>query len=48
MNENEEAEAGQRLRAPLAYEIIRREADVELERPTHSLWWSGVAAGIVL
>jgi formate/nitrite transporter FocA (FNT family) len=48
MNENEEAEERQRLRSPLVYEIVRREAEVELERPLRSLWWSGVAAGIAL
>ena len=48
MNENEAAEDRQRLRSPLVYEIVRREAEVELERPLRSLWWSGVAAGIAL
>ncbi|HLU06725.1 MAG TPA: formate/nitrite transporter family protein [Woeseiaceae bacterium] len=48
MNENEEAEERQRLRSPLVYEIVRREAEVELARPLRSLWWSGVAAGIAL
>jgi formate-nitrite transporter family protein len=48
MGENEEAEDRQRLRSPVIYEIVRREAEVELERPLRSLWWSGVAAGIAL
>ncbi|MEM6695526.1 MAG: formate/nitrite transporter family protein [Pseudomonadota bacterium] len=30
------------------YEIIRREGDEELSRPTQSLLWSGVAAGLVM
>ena len=30
------------------YEVIRREGDEELERPTNSLIWSGTAAGILI
>ncbi|MEL6644887.1 MAG: formate/nitrite transporter family protein [Pseudomonadota bacterium] len=30
------------------YEVIRRDGEEELERPTASLIWSGVAAGIVI
>lgn len=48
MDENEEAEERQHLRSPVVYEIVRREAEVELSRPISSLWWSGVAAGIAL
>ncbi|HEX7060846.1 MAG TPA: formate/nitrite transporter family protein [Woeseiaceae bacterium] len=48
MDENQEVEERQRLRSPLVYEIVRREAEVELARPAVSLWWSGVAAGIAL
>lgn len=33
-------------RAAVVYEIIRREGEAELRRPTSALWWSGVAAGI--
>ena len=33
MNENEEAENRQRLRSPIVYEIVRREAEVELCPP---------------
>lgn len=38
----------QRLTSPTIYAIVRREGAEELRRPTASLWWSGVAAGIVL
>lgn len=41
-------EHGSRLRAPMIYEILRREGDEEMERPLTSLWWSGVAAGLSL
>jgi formate/nitrite transporter FocA (FNT family) len=34
------------LRAPVVYEIVRKEGDEEMERPAVSLWWSGVAAGL--
>jgi formate/nitrite transporter FocA (FNT family) len=33
-------------RTPVIYEIVRRLGDEEMERPTTSLWWSGVAAGL--
>lgn len=48
MNEDREVEDRQHLRSPVVYEIVRREAEVELSRPAVSLWWSGVAAGIAL
>lgn len=38
----------QRPRSPVVYEIIRREGEEELERPFRSLWWSGIAAGLVI
>ncbi len=34
------------LRAPMVYEIIRRDGVTEIERPLRSLWWSGVSAGL--
>ncbi|MDO6586392.1 formate/nitrite transporter family protein [Salipiger sp. 1_MG-2023] len=37
-----------RLSARLIYEVIRRDGDEELARPTVSLIWSGLAAGIVI
>lgn len=39
---------GSRLSAHLVYEIIRRDGVKELERPSSSLIWSGLAAGIVI
>lgn len=33
-------------RTPVIYEIIRRLGEEEMARPTVSLWWSGVAAGL--
>src|SRR5471032_2303914 len=33
-------------RSPVIYEVVRRIGDEEMERPTTSLWWSGVAAGL--
>jgi len=35
-----------RLSAVTVYSIVLREGEEELRRPTASLWWSGVAAGI--
>ncbi len=37
-----------RLSSKLIYEVIRRDGEEELERPTRSLIWSGVAAGILI
>lgn len=48
MTEDEEVEEHKHLRSPVVYEIVAREAEVELSRPSWSLWWSGVAAGIAL
>ncbi len=47
---DEEAEVlrAERLSARLVYEIIRRDGTEELERPTSSLVWSGLAAGIII
>lgn len=36
------------LRSPIVYAIVRAEGEEELARPTPSLWWSGVAAGLVM
>ncbi|MGD8808687.1 MAG: formate/nitrite transporter family protein [Gammaproteobacteria bacterium] len=36
------------LRSPMVYEVVRQEGEAELERPTFSLWWSGIAAGIAM
>ena len=37
-----------RLNSKLIYEVIRRDGEEELERPTGSLLWSGMAAGILI
>ena len=44
--EAQDVETLQRLRAPVVYEVIRREGEEELTRPVGSLWWSGIAAGV--
>jgi len=36
------------LPSPVLYELIRLEGEEELERPTASLWWSGVGAGMAI
>jgi formate/nitrite transporter FocA (FNT family) len=33
-------------RAPVIYEVVRRQGEDEMARPATSLWWSGVAAGL--
>lgn len=33
-------------RTPVIYEIVRKHGEEEMTRPTVSLWWSGVAAGL--
>jgi formate/nitrite transporter FocA (FNT family) len=45
-HEVEDIEEGSRLRAPVIYEIVRREGELEMDRPVNSLWWSGLAAGL--
>ncbi|GAA5080723.1 formate/nitrite transporter family protein [Roseibacterium beibuensis] len=37
-----------RLNSKMIYEVVRRDGDEELERPTKSLIWSGLAAGILI
>ena len=37
-----------KLSSRLIYEVIRRDGEEELERPTRSLIWSGIAAGIMI
>lgn len=41
-----EAEEVLRLRAPVVYTAIKKEGMDELIRPTSSLWWSGIGAGL--
>jgi formate-nitrite transporter family protein len=44
--EIEDIEEHSRLRVPVIYEVVRREGETEMNRPTISLWWSGVAGGL--
>lgn len=46
--EEKQVEEKQAPRAPVLYETIRRRGEDELARPVASLWWSGVAAGLVI
>lgn len=43
--ERESVEEATKLSPKLIYEVIRREGEEELARPTRSLIWSGIAAG---
>ena len=50
-NESDEEEAVQEashMSAKLVYQVVRREGDEELNRPTTSLFWSGIAAGVCI
>ncbi len=44
--EQEDIEERSSPRAPVIYEIVRKHGEEEMTRPTVSLWWSGVAAGL--
>ncbi|HJU24554.1 MAG TPA: formate/nitrite transporter family protein [Casimicrobiaceae bacterium] len=44
--EERQVEERSGLRTPVIYEIVRKRGDEEMARPTTSLWWSGVAAGM--
>lgn len=46
--EREKVRAVMRFRSPVIYEIIRREGEEELHRPTISLLVAGIAAGIAM
>ena len=37
-----------KLRVPVVYKIVKHEGESELSRPSISLWWSGIAAGIAI
>jgi formate/nitrite transporter FocA (FNT family) len=45
-DESRDIQEQARLRAPMIYEIVRREGEEEMNRPAASLWWSGLAAGL--
>jgi formate/nitrite transporter FocA (FNT family) len=44
--DRQDIEERRHLRAPMIYEVLRREGEEEMSRPISSLWWSGVAAGL--
>jgi formate-nitrite transporter family protein len=46
--ERVEAEELSAPRAPVIYEVVRKEGEEELGRPNGSLFWSGVAAGVAI
>ena len=46
--EREIVEEGVGISPRLRFETIRREGEEELERPVRALWWSGIAAGILI
>ncbi|MBM2574895.1 formate/nitrite transporter family protein [Jannaschia sp. Os4] len=46
--DEEAVEAASKLAPKLLYEVIRRDGEEELTRPTRSLVWSGIAAGIMI
>ncbi|MBO6785017.1 MAG: formate/nitrite transporter family protein [Alphaproteobacteria bacterium] len=48
IREEEEVAEAARLAAWQIFEVIRRDGEEELERPTSSLVWSGIAAGILI
>ncbi|MBT8409521.1 MAG: formate/nitrite transporter family protein [Alphaproteobacteria bacterium] len=46
--EEESVDNAAKLPSKLVYEVIRRDGEEELERPFRSLFWSGIAAGILI
>lgn len=46
--EIEEADERSSTMAKIVHEAIRLEGTVELERPSSSIWWSGLAAGLTM
>ena len=48
LTEHEETAIREQMphRAPVLFEIIRRNGQEEIERPVQSLWWSGLVAGL--
>ncbi|MDU9007042.1 formate/nitrite transporter family protein [Sedimentitalea todarodis] len=47
-SEEQDVEDAAKLSPRLIYEVIRRDGEEELARPTRSLIWSGIAAGIMI
>lgn len=46
--EQEDVEELAAPRAPVIYEVVRRQGEEELRRPVGSLFWSGVAGGLTM
>jgi formate/nitrite transporter FocA (FNT family) len=46
--EEEEVEELAAPRAPVIYEVVRRQGEEELRRPIGSLFWSGIAGGMAI
>ncbi|HEY1930830.1 MAG TPA: formate/nitrite transporter family protein [Acetobacteraceae bacterium] len=46
--EEEEVEELAAPRAPVIYEVVRRQGEEELRRPAGSLFWSGIAGGMAI
>ena len=46
--ERELVDKAARLSTKLLYEVIRRDAEEEMARPSRSLFWSGIAAGVMI
>jgi formate/nitrite transporter FocA (FNT family) len=46
--EHKEVEELAAPRAPVLYEVVRRQGEEELDRPPGSLFWSGIAAGVTI
>ena len=46
--EEEAVEQAGKLPPKLIYEVIRRDGEEEMERPLSALFWSGIAAGIMI
>jgi formate/nitrite transporter FocA (FNT family) len=47
-SERDEVAERSSIRAPVVHEIVRKEGEEELQRPSGSLFWSGLAAGITI
>ena len=46
--EREDVEELAAPRAPVLYEVVRRQGEEELRRPVGSLFWSGIAGGVTM
>ncbi|CAO4152658.1 formate/nitrite transporter family protein [Methylorubrum extorquens] len=47
-SEKDDVEERSSVRAPVVHEIVRKEGEDELQRPSASLFWSGLAAGVTI